>query len=180
MLKKVTIITVLIVILLVIGILIGYIIATPTSVKPDHQTNTSNWKVYRNDKYGFEFKYPKDWILIKYPDYVELKNPNITYQYEGSQDNPITIFWRENSEHKTIKEFMQELSEHDYGGGVDIITVNNKQAIKETTYLGTSIYFINKNLILGLDLNYYGNSKLDDSLYNLFNDIVTSLHFITR
>lgn len=36
---------------------------TPTvSPTPTPIIDISDWKTYRNDKYGFEFKYPKDWI----------------------------------------------------------------------------------------------------------------------
>ncbi len=34
------------------------------------EIDTSNWKTYRNERYGFEFKYPKDWTNIT-KDYVE-------------------------------------------------------------------------------------------------------------
>jgi hypothetical protein len=28
------------------------------------EIDTSNWKIYKNDKYGLEFKYPEDWNVI--------------------------------------------------------------------------------------------------------------------
>jgi hypothetical protein len=32
--------------------------------KPQPQDETANWKVYRNEKYKFEVKYPEDWKIV--------------------------------------------------------------------------------------------------------------------
>lgn len=40
--------------------------STPAPKKTEEASNsadTTNWKTYRNEKYKFEFKYPKSWIL---------------------------------------------------------------------------------------------------------------------
>ncbi len=34
-------------------------------------TDTSNWNTYRNEKYGFEFKYPEDWKETKVKGYYD-------------------------------------------------------------------------------------------------------------
>jgi hypothetical protein len=36
---------------------------TTTAKKPE--TDTSDWKVYRNEVYGFEIKYPSDWKILE-------------------------------------------------------------------------------------------------------------------
>ena len=33
-------------------------------LKPKEKIDTSDWNTYRNRKYGFEFKYPKDWKMV--------------------------------------------------------------------------------------------------------------------
>ncbi len=38
-------------------------VAEPATEKPD--INTSDWKTYRNEEYGFSFRYPKDKILTE-------------------------------------------------------------------------------------------------------------------
>ena len=37
---------------------------TPTST-PEASIDISNWKTYRNEEYGFEFKYPEGWKMYQ-------------------------------------------------------------------------------------------------------------------
>lgn len=49
--------------------------ATSTAQTPVSQT--ANWKIYRSDKYEFEFKYPVAWVVVKTKDNeITLTSPN--------------------------------------------------------------------------------------------------------
>jgi len=43
---------------------------------PAAQSETADWKIYKNDKYGFTFEYPKGWLLeeknMSYGDEIEI------------------------------------------------------------------------------------------------------------
>lgn len=41
----------------------GQTVAAPRRSVPIAHIDTSNWKTYRNEKYGFSFKYPKEWKI---------------------------------------------------------------------------------------------------------------------
>ncbi len=55
-----------------------------SELKPEEKIDTSDWKTYRNKEYGFEFKYPRNWEVIK------LKNVT-TPLYDGLLLNVVPI-----------------------------------------------------------------------------------------
>lgn len=48
----------------------------PPAPQPSQQPDTSGWKTYRNEKYGFEMRYPNDW---SFAGGAPIKNPGDDY-----------------------------------------------------------------------------------------------------
>lgn len=74
---------------------------TPVPTPPVEQIDTTDWKTYRNETYGFEFKYPEKLKLIEAEGKVIL-NHSIPYENYGDCDmtapDPIVLY-------KTLDDF---------------------------------------------------------------------------
>jgi hypothetical protein len=96
-------------ILISLGVILGVSLKPkpqPTTLKPETPTvtqptqksqqkqepiDTSNWKTYRNEKYGFEVRYPEEWwlslgVFLEDEDIEEKLNRGITFREIPEQD----------------------------------------------------------------------------------------------
>ena len=59
---------------------------SPTSTIDTSQTGpTSNWKVYRSEKYGFEVSYPKDFVAETTISPGVVKGPVVSFRLAGDK-----------------------------------------------------------------------------------------------
>lgn len=91
----------------------------PGQQSPAQQTaqgaDTSNWQIYSNGKYGFEFKYPRDWMVSshahlggEYPQDGGVQFVVASRDYTGEVDSPgtFTSFTVTPTTLKTISELL--------------------------------------------------------------------------
>jgi len=82
---------------------------TPPSPTPVVEDETKDWEVYRNEKYGFEIRYPSEVDCHFQEDALGKKSEFPRFYFVGEIDSPgLTIRKEENLERAEISQFIEE------------------------------------------------------------------------
>ena len=151
-------------------------------VKQNNQV--SDWKIYKNTEYGFEFKYPNDWEIIKQNVSEGAKddlnmglwldgNPQgKEYHFEGSSDCPLTITVYNKQFDQNAQEFSGAIKNEKIINGFKFVEFFRKG----TTY-PDSHYFVYK-LTDNSFIKIVDNTKTTDiKLLSVFDQILSTFKF---
>ncbi len=137
------------------GVGIGMILWGCNANNPQFQNAT--WKTYRNDRYGFEFPYPKTWQELGNPDNsdgIALVSPNKkTLEIRSYASKPLLKLSSQNL--KSVSNFQT----HQGISGVLVVEVGEKVTVMKLTITQEQ-----------LEYHWQGQSKSEDfqNYYRLF------------
>ncbi len=130
---------------------------TSGELKPEEKIDTSNWKTYRNERYGFSFKYPKDWkvenIKGRYPapiykEFPLILSPINTNNKKGLEKLHFIIGILNNEALGTPEDIFKKASEN-----ISKKIVNGKTEKLMTN--GLQVYYIIRDKKEYKDAEYY-------------------------
>lgn len=110
---------------------------------PDEPIDTSDWKIYRNEEYGFEFKYPKEYVV--FDDYSDKKTlflslpENKVHRVEG-------IYFRINEAAESPEKLLEQIRKNSIAWGMERLISD------ETVVIGKNI--ITRKIVYMTDIGY--------------------------
>jgi len=145
-------------------------------VHKDIEVDTSDWLTYRNEKYGWEIKYPKEW-KVNHDDIPE----NISFVPINDNAYPfvgIEKYSKENADNLSVEEFRKQLGWSDW---------KYKIQLDDNKITGVSLNNIddyNPHIIIDLvkekylfEIKWGVNFGEDKEAYKTFTDMLSTFHF---
>ncbi|MFA5318041.1 MAG: hypothetical protein WC323_01000 [Patescibacteria group bacterium] len=171
-------------------------------INPKSEIGTSDWLTYRNEEYGFEVRYPKEWYL-----YNCSKEYNSLYVFMSDEKNNAgcntnrgrinimntkndytksTVYLNKNSKYEVKDVVIGNLKLKQVDGSFEIVGGEGEQILSEPqmrmieTYIPNNNEFINftyyELFSLKEGVDHY-SFKIDQDLSNIYMRVLSTFHF---
>lgn len=163
-----------------------------SSPQPQVKDETANWKTYKDEKYGFSFKYPSSTNIKIYPEEVATATPDLAIQLnnittEDVAEKQILLFIYETSIEDTVGKKVQQLKNQwalDKNFKREVIQEESKMGDIDaiTLYItfpsGTKsieTFFIYQGYVYDFSINY--QPQTEEQIVNIYKDILSTFTF---
>jgi hypothetical protein len=141
--------------------------------------DTSDWKTYRNEEYGFELKYPRDFFIFKESRSLVVLVPN-RYRDNGTETPQIEVNVYSNPFQQELKTWI-EINKGRFTGNLETLT--EPEEVKVNQYRGLRIKHINMGEFMH---TFFSNdsyivdvsaSRWNKEFTQIYNSVLRTLRF---
>jgi len=162
----------------------------PPSTEEESEIDISDWETYRNIKYGYEIKYPKEWIVKDFSHFYKERNDeehlsDIRFHSQDESNRMIAVHVYNNSRGLSLNQWL-DFYTTDYSGCIvddrESILIAGIEGIKGNHTCGDvvreGIFLSKENKIYNIDLLKFVTEFPVEDYEKIYSQILSTFKFI--